>query len=128
MATLTPTLTLVSTDAFTHQPIKLSVTDSLSVVAPYTDISRVAAATGGTLIIAQAASPITYVYIKHTGLLAADGNETTNLVTVRDEDDASIATLAAGEFCFFPLAAGIGLEVATATAAAFVEYIYFSKA
>ena len=128
MATLTPTLTLVSTDAFSHQPINISVTDSLSVVAPYTDISRVAAETSGTLIVAQSGSPITYVYIRHTGLLAADGNETTNLVTVRDEDDASIATLAAGEFCFFPLAAGIGLEVLTDTAAAFVEYIYFSKA
>ena len=128
MATLTPTLTLVSTDAFSHQPINISATDSLSVVAPYTDLSRVAAATGGTLILAQSGSPITYVYIKHTGVLASNGNATTNLVTVRDEDDASIATLAAGEFCFFPLAAGIGLEVLTADAAAFVEYIYFSKA
>ena len=128
MATLTPTLTLVSTDAFEHQPINISVTDSLSVVAPYTDLSRVAAATGGTLILAQSGSPITYIYIKHTGVLASNGNATTNLVTVRDEDDASIATLAAGEFCFFPLAAGIGLEVLTADAAAFVEYIYFSKA
>jgi hypothetical protein len=61
-------------------------------------------------------------------VLASNGNATTNLVTVRDEDNASIATLAAGEFCFFPLAAGIGLEVLTADAAAFVEYIYFSKA
>ena len=128
MATLTPTLTLVSTDAFSHQPINISVTDSLSVVAPYTDLSRIAAATGGTLILAQSGSPITYIYIKHTGVLASNGNATTNLVTVRDEDDASIATLAAGEFCFFPLAAGIGLEVLTADAAAFVEYIYFSKA
>ena len=128
MATLTPTLTLVSTDAFTHQPIKLSVTDSLSVVAPYTDISRVAAATTGTIITVALGSPITYFYLKHTGTLAADGNETTNLVTVADAGGATIATLAAGEFMFFPSAAGEGVKVTTATAAAFVEYIYFSKA
>ena len=40
MATLTPTLTLNSTDIFTDQPLALSVTDSLTVSAPMTDISR----------------------------------------------------------------------------------------
>ena len=42
MATLTPTLTLTSTDAFAGQAINLSVTDSLSITAPYTDISKMA--------------------------------------------------------------------------------------
>ena len=84
MATLTPTLTLVSTDAFSHQPINISVTDSLSVVAPYTDVSRIAAATGGTIITAASGSPITYFYVRHTGVLASNGNASTNLVTVAD--------------------------------------------
>ena len=63
MATLTPTLTLVSTDAFSHQPINISTTDSLSVTAPYTDLSRIApVVTGGsgTIITAASNSPITY--------------------------------------------------------------------
>ena len=40
MATLTPTLTLASTDIFAGQPLNLSVTDTLTVSAPMTDISR----------------------------------------------------------------------------------------
>ena len=75
MATLTPTLTLVSTDAFSHQPINVSVTDSLSVVAPYTDLSRIAAATsGGTELIAATQAVVTYIFLKHTGVLASNGD------------------------------------------------------
>jgi hypothetical protein len=67
MATLTPTLTLVSTDAFSHQAINVSVTDSLSVVAPYTDLSRIAAATsGGTELIAATQAVVTYIFLKNT--------------------------------------------------------------
>ena len=67
MATITPTLTLVSTDAFAHQPISISVTDSLSIVAPYTDVSRIAAATSaGTELIAASQAVVTYVYLRHT--------------------------------------------------------------
>ena len=40
MATLTPTLTLASTDIFADQPLSLTVTDSLTVQAPMSDISR----------------------------------------------------------------------------------------
>ena len=44
MATLTPTLTLTSTDATTDQ-ISFSVTDSLSVTHPQVGLSKVAATT-----------------------------------------------------------------------------------
>ena len=111
MATLTPTLTLASTDAFSNQPISLSVTDTLTVEAPYTDISKIAAATGGSIITAASGAPITYFYLKHTGFLASDGTTaTTNLVTVADAGGSTIATLAAGEFMFFPSAAGEGVS------------------
>tara|TARA_R110000765_G_scaffold31803_2_gene74152 strand:- start:501 stop:893 length:393 start_codon:yes stop_codon:yes gene_type:complete len=130
MATVTPTLTLVSTDAFSHQPINVSVTDSLSVVAPYTDLSRIAAATsGGTELIAATQAVVTYIFLKHTGVLASNGNATENLVTVENATSGEgIATLAAGEFMFLPLKASEGLQVISATAPVFVEYIYFSKA
>jgi len=128
MATLTPTLTLASTDAFSNQPISLSVTDSLSIEAPMADVSKIAAATGGTVITAASGSPITYFYLKHTGFLAADGTTaTTNLVTVSDAGGAAIATLGTGEFMWLPVAAGEGMKVTSATAAVFVEYAYFSK-
>ena len=129
MATLTPTLTLASTDAFSNQPISLSVTDSLTIAAPYTDISKIAAATSaGTELIAASQAVVTYVYLKHTGLLAADGAASTNLVTVENATSGEgIATLAAEEFMFFPLKASEGLQLISATAAVFVEYAYFSK-
>ena len=41
MATLTPTLTLTSTDATTDQ-LAFSVTDSLSVTAPHVGLAKIA--------------------------------------------------------------------------------------
>ena len=53
MATLTPTLTLVSTDA-TSDELNFSVTDSLTVKAPSQSISTViATATGSHTIMKQ---------------------------------------------------------------------------
>ena len=42
MASLIPTLTLTSSDAFASQALSLSVTDNLSVAAPMADVSRMA--------------------------------------------------------------------------------------
>ena len=42
MATLTPTLTLASTDAFANQAINLSATIGSTVSAPMADVSRMA--------------------------------------------------------------------------------------
>jgi predicted ThiF/HesA family dinucleotide-utilizing enzyme len=126
MATLTPTLTLVSTDAFSHQPISISVTDSLSVVAPYTDLSRVAAVSGGTTILPATQAVVTYVYIKNTGTLSTNGNATTEEITVKHSSSEEVATIGAGEFMFLPLKASEGLILVGANV--FAEYIYFSKA
>ena len=129
MATITPTFTLTSTDAFDNQALSLSVTDSLSVTNPMADASRISAATGGTAIFGTGQAVITYVYVKHTGLLASDGTtSTTNVLTVKDAGGASHATLQAGEFCFFPLPASEGLTLTSTTAAVLAEYAYFSKA
>jgi len=133
MATLTPTLTLVSTDAFSHQPINISTTDSLSVTAPYTDLSRVApVVTGGsgTIITAASGAPITYFYIKHSGKVAANNSDASisDTLIVQDAGGALIATLAPGEFMFFPSAAGEGVRLESTSTVVFAEYIYFSKA
>ena len=81
MATLTPTLTLASTDIFTDQPLSLSVTDSLTVQAPMTDISRMNTdddiGHGAGIIVPEDTNQY-YVYLKHTGILASDGTSAAN--------------------------------------------------
>ncbi len=93
MATLTPTLTLASTDAFASQPLSLSVSKALTVTAPMRDVSRQAAATGGTVLLTtgeQAA--IGYIYVKNTGDLADNSGTATHLMTIADAGGATIAT------------------------------------
>ena len=114
MATLTPTLTLASTDAFASHPLSLSVTDSLTIAAPMTDISTMNTdddprGYGAGVIIDEIDTNEYYVYIKHTGKEAADGttdcHATTDYILVGngDGDNASeIIKLQPGEFCFFP--------------------------
>ena len=58
MATLTPTLTLESTDA-TSDALSLSVTDSLTIVSPLVNISKITATTtgGDSIIVPNLDSP-----------------------------------------------------------------------
>ena len=135
MATLTPTLTLSSTDIFVDQPLALTVTDALTVSAPMTDISRMNTGDdpyghGAGIIIADLIQDTHYVYLKHTGILASDGTSTagTNdyIVVTNADGDHDYVRLYPGEFAFFPLApadadgdGGIeagGLKVEAATA------------
>ena len=124
MATLTPTLTLTSTDA-TSDALSITVTDSLTVTNPSINIARASILhTGETELLSAAAHSTAadeiYFYVRNM-----DG---TNFVDVKNAGGTVFAKLRAGEFMFFPSAAGEGVKVTTATAAAFVESIYFSKA
>ena len=134
MATLTPTLTLTSTDAFSHQNISISVRYCLSITAPYSDVSRFDTGdtndVGGGAGIMHPASggSDVYFYVRHTGLLASDGvTATTNLVTLQDVANNTMLRLGAGEFAFFPLLANEGLKAVSATADVILEYAYFTK-
>tara|TARA_R110002096_G_scaffold430573_1_gene644597 strand:+ start:545 stop:934 length:390 start_codon:yes stop_codon:yes gene_type:complete len=128
MPKLTTTLTMSSADAFAHQPINISTNIELTVEAPYTDLSRVAAPVSGVKELHPASGAgVLYFYVKHTGLLAVDSTATTNVVTVLNATGEPIATLGAQEFLFIPVTAGEGLEVTSAGGAVFVEYLYFTK-
>ena len=121
MATLTPTITLTSTDA-SSDSLALSVTDTLAITAPSVSISRIDVLhTGsGTEIIAAAASnPHTYFYAKNI--------DTTNYVVCRNAAGEEWGRLAPGEFMFMAVAAGVGLEFLAVTATCEVEYGYWSK-
>jgi hypothetical protein len=146
MATLTPTLTLASADAFANQSISLSVTDSLTVQAPMSDISKMATndniGNGAGIILSEAASTATtFVYVKHTGALASDFSTachaTNDFVKLSNADgDTDFIKLQPGEFCFFPLLefdgsddgveAG-GLKVEAGSADVVVEFAYWTR-
>jgi len=113
MATLTPTLSLTSTDATTDQ-LSFSVTDSLSITTPLQSMSKVVAtATGSATIIVPASTGIRYLFVKHTG--TTDGSTSTlRQVDVEFTTDEAIARLSAGEWLFMPVhhaEANVGVQL-----------------
>tara|TARA_R100000234_G_scaffold111520_1_gene84525 strand:+ start:199 stop:591 length:393 start_codon:yes stop_codon:yes gene_type:complete len=130
MATLTPTLTLASTDATSDTAFTFTVTDSLSVGAPQAGLSKLAAnANGGADVTLHTttANP-TYFYIKNTGLQSDGSTSTTNKLEVKFGSTDSLR-LQAGEFAFFPVVTGIAVKVVSNDSqTVLVEYLYFSAA
>ena len=131
MATLTPTLTLTSTDATIDQ-LAFSVTDSLSVTSPLQSMSKVVAtATGGdNIVVPLTGGTITYFYCRHTG--TTDGTTaTTQLVDVEETGDAAFARLGPGEWLFLPFchhAGNVGIQFQVAHASNVqMEYAFWTK-
>jgi hypothetical protein len=129
MATLTPTLTLNSTDATSDQ-LAFSVTDTLSFKAPFQQISQVIIGTSATTIVA-ATTDVIYLYVRHTG--TTDGttstSETVDIKTTVSTPVA-FARLAAGEWCFLPYnfeAESNGVQINSSSANIQVEYAFFTK-
>lgn len=120
MATLTPTLTLVSTDAVSDS-LNFSVTDSLTVGAPSVSLSRVTITTADNQeLVDEATSGVRYFYAKNM-----DAN---NFVILQTTASVQYARLSPGEFCFFPINDGAGLEARADTASCILEYAYWAKA
>ena len=129
MATLTPTLTLTSTDATTDQ-LSFSVTDQLSVTAPHVGLSKIAVSTTGANNIIQPATDgqTYYVYVKHTGV-DASGSTVTTTCNVELTGDVVIGKLAAGEFMFMPVGGhSLGVQLQASSGTIVAEYAYFTKA
>ena len=119
MATLTPTLTLTSSDA-TSDTLSLSVTDSLTVTAPSVGISKITITTADNQeLVDEAGSAISYFYAKNT--------DTSNFVVLQTTASVQYARLSPGEFCFFPINAAAGLEARADTASCVLEYAYWTK-
>ena len=129
MATLTPTLTLTSSDV-SSDTLSLSVTDSLTVEAPIINVSTITATTtGNASIILPSVNAARYVYLKHTGLNSAGSSSGADKVEVETADGTAIMELKSGEFAFFPYyAQGAGLLQLEASANTVqVEYAYFTR-
>lgn len=129
MATLSTSLTLSSTDA-TSDSLNFTVTDSLTVVSPIVNISKITAtATGGDTIIVPNLDSPRYVYLKHTGLNSAGSSSGSDKVHVETADGTTIMELKATEFAFFPFyAEGAGkLQLEASANTVQVEYAYFTR-
>ena len=115
MATLTPTLTLTSTDATTDQ-LAFSVTDSLNITKAVIGPSKIATSTGDLTLLAAASYTKSYVYMKNT-------DDTIN-IQVKFGSAANLL-LAPGEFTFLPWDSGNNIVVASVSGEPYLEYAVF---
>ena len=131
MATLTPTLTLNSSDHIDGETLGLSVTDSLTVGPPSIGLSRVAleAGTGSVTVIKPAGSAGNhYLYVKHTGL-QGDGSTTATNAIVLKLASTSLSVIQPGEFCFFNVInSGVINAISSSSETLLIEYGYWTKA
>ena len=111
MATLTPTLTLKSSDA-TSDTLDFSVTDSLSVTGDTVSISRIALSTSDLTLLTTSYGK-SYVYFKNT--------DSSIVMTIQFGGDSTF-TLAAGEFAFFPWNGGANIVALSASGTPLLEY------
>ena len=128
MATLIPTLTLVSADATTDE-LNFSITDTLTITSPSIGLSKATATTtGADTIILPSLNARRYFYIKNTGVDSSGATITTDL-KIEEGDENWFARLAPGEWMFVPLNAEpnqlIQLETTGGTIVA--EYAYWTK-
>jgi hypothetical protein len=133
MATFAATLTLASADAFPHQPVNLTASSTLTIAAPYTDLSKVQAVSGGIdlLTATDNTTTPTYMFIRHTGKkLNGTDSAGTDKVTIKLTNASAVTLTALSlsplEFLFMPVIGahsvnciGIGDPM--------IEYIFFAK-
>ena len=119
MATLDVTLTLASTDAVSDT-LNMTVTDSLTTTTPNVGISRITITTADNQeLVDEATSGVFYFYAKNL--------DTTNFVVLQTTGSVQYARLSPGEFAFFPVNDGNGLEARADTASCALEYAYWKK-
>tara|TARA_R100001594_G_scaffold85062_1_gene119507 strand:- start:2039 stop:2392 length:354 start_codon:yes stop_codon:yes gene_type:complete len=115
MATLTPTLTLVSTDGSSDE-LNFSVTDSLNISKAIIAPSKIALSTGDLTLFAAASYTKSYIYLKNT-------DDTIN-IQIKFGSTANLL-LAAGEFAFFPWDSGSNIVAAAVSSTPYLEYAIF---
>lgn len=119
MATLTATLKLGSNDA-TSDILSIKADDSLTVEAPIAGPSRTTVETASATNILTSAvnTSKAYVYVKNL--------DATNFVELKTDAGDVLIELGPGEFSFFPVQGGVGLEAQADTAACEIEYGYWT--
>ena len=119
MATLTAKLTLTSNNA-TSDVLNLTVTDTLTTTTPSLGLSRVDITTADNQeLVDEAISGVFYFYFKNL--------DDTNFVILQTTGSVQYARVGPGEFAFFAVNDGNGLEARADTATCNVEYAYWKK-
>ena len=133
MATLTPTLTLVSTDITTDE-LNFSVTDTLTVKSPSQGLSTYIATDNvgaNNIIVPPTGGTVTYFYCRHTGLTGTGTGTSTVPVDVEETGDAAFARLGAGEWMYIPFchhAGNVGIQFQVTTDSdVLMEYAFWTK-
>ena len=117
---LIPTLTLTDSTTFSDE-INFSVTDSLTTGTPSQGLTKATITTADNQeLVDEATSGVFYFYAKNT--------DSTNFVILQTTGSVQYARLSPGEFCFFPINDGAGLEARADTASCILEYAYWAKA
>ena len=121
MATLTPTLTLTSTDALSDS-LNLSVTDSLSVLGK-SKRKRVTTSTASASVLAAADYTKSYVFMHNKSSTAAE------IITIEKADAGDeYMYLGAGEWTFFPWSSTVDLFADAAEGTPVLEIMIFQAA
>ena len=116
---LVPTLTIKDTTTFSDE-INFSVTDSLTTGTPSQGLTKVTITTSDNQeLVDEAVSGVRYFYAKNT--------DASNFVILQTTASVQYARLSPGEFCFFPINDGAGLEARADTASIILEYAYWAK-
>tara|TARA_Y100001973_G_C5207040_1_gene342272 strand:- start:6870 stop:7223 length:354 start_codon:yes stop_codon:yes gene_type:complete len=115
MATLTPTLTLASTDVSSDE-LSLSVSGNLNISKAVISPSKVALSTGDLTLFAAASYTKSYVYLRNT--------DDTIVMDIDFGTQLSIQ-LAAGEWAFFPWDSSGNIVATSASGTPYLEYAIF---
>jgi hypothetical protein len=116
---LVPTLTITDTTTFTDE-INFSVTDSLTTSTPSQSLTKVTITTADDQeLVDEAVSGVRYFFAKN--------HDESNFVILQTTASVQYARLSPGEFCFFPINDGAGLEARADTASIILEYAYWAK-
>ena len=116
---LVPTLTIKDTTTFSDE-ISFSVTDSLTTGTPSQGLTKVTITTADNQeLVDEAVSGVFYFYAKNT--------DASNFVVLQTTASVQYARLSPGEWCFFPINDGAGLEARADTASCILEYAYWKK-
>ena len=116
---LVPTLTIKDSTTFSDE-ISFSVTDSLTTGTPSQGLTKVTITTADNQeLVDEAVSGVRYFFAKNT--------DASNFVILQTTASVQYARLSPGEFCFFPVNDGNGLEARADTASCVLEYAYWAK-
>ena len=116
---LIPTLTINDTTTFSDE-INFSVTDSLTTGTPSQSLTKATITTSDDQeLVDEATSGVFYFFAKN--------HDTTNFVVLQTTASVQYARLSPGEWCFFPINDGAGLEARADTASCVLEYAYWAK-